>query len=369
MPTIQELAQEGQAVWVDIINRALLRDDTLRRLIEIGVRGVTANPTILDAAIAGSNEYDEEIRRLALRGCATAAIYEALAFSDIGQAADLLLPLYEESCRADGFVSLEVEPALAYDTAGTINRARDFASTLNRSNVMIKVPATREGILAIEELVSEGININATLIFGLEQYRAVVEAYLHGMDVFLATGGDVTQTASVASFFVSRIDTLVDKLFEQHDITDLRGTIAVANARVAYAYFTDVFQGPRWARLAERGARVQRPLWASTSTKNPEYADTRYVDALIGPRTVTTLPLATLDAFLDHGHVALTLTQGVDDAMYRLKRLAELGIDMRQVAEQLTREGVRSFAEAFDHMFASIELKRKTALIERKRAA
>lgn len=369
MPTLQDLAQAGQSVWVDTISRKMLWDGTLQRLIEIGVRGVTANPTILDKAIAGSTDYDEQIRRLALEGSSAMEIFEALAFQDIGQAADLFLPLHEEACRADGFVSLEVEPALADDTAGTINRVRYFVKSLNRQNVIIKVPATSAGIPAVEELISDGISINITLIFGMEQYRQVVEAYLRGLEVYQARGGDISQVASVASFFVSRVDTLVDKLLEQRGITELHGTIAVANAKLAYAYFNEVFHGPRWEALAMRGARVQRPLWASTSTKNPAYSDTKYIDELIGPRTVNTIPLATLDAFLNHGHVAPTLTEGIDDTRQRLDRLAELGIDAGLVTEDLTKEGVQLFADSFDHMLATIEEKRRIFQDEQRRAA
>lgn len=369
MPLLHELGQEGQSVWIDTISRRMLRDGTIQRLIDIGIRGITANPTILDNAISESDDYNEQIRRLALEGASATEIFEALVFQDIGNTADLFAPTFEESCRTDGFVSLEVEPSLAYDTAGTINRVRAFVKAVNRPNLLVKVPATKPGILAIEELLSDGISINVTLIFGLTQYRDVVEAFFRGLEVYQARGGDVSRVASVASFFVSRVDTLVDKLLEQRGVTELRGTIAVANAKLAYAQFTRVFQGPRWAQLTMRGARPQRPLWASTSTKNPAYPDTMYVDELIGPRTVNTLPLKTLDAFLEHGSVGQTLTRGIDDAQQRIDRLAEMGIEMDHVAGELTRDGVQLFADSFDHMMAGIEAKRRQFGDEQRRAA
>jgi transaldolase len=347
----------------------MLLDGTMQRLIDIGVRGVTANPSMFDQAITGSDDYDEQIRRLALDGCSAIDIFEALAIQDISQTADLFHPLYEESCRADGYVSLEVDPSLAYDTAGTIDHARAFARALNRPNVMIHVPATTQGIFAIEELLSDGISINATLIFGPTQYRQVIEAFYRGLEVYQARGGDVSRVASVASFVVSRIDTHFETLIEQRAVSEPRGAIAIACAKLAYAQFTRAFQGPRWEQLAMRGARAQRLLWASTSTKNPARPDTVYVEELIGPRTVMTMSLTLLDAFLAHGRIAPTLTQSLDDAQQRIDRLNDLGIEMDYLASELTRDGVQQSNDAFDHMISGIDEKRHLDSEEQRRAA
>jgi len=352
MAAIRELTDLGQALWLDYIRRSFVTGGELRRWIDDGVRGVTANPTILEKAIDGSSDYDEQLARLAREGKSPDEIYEALALEDIGGAADLFRPAYDR--EGDGFVSLEVAPGLAHDTEGTIASARHLFSALNRPNVFIKVPATPEGFPAIERLIGEGVNVNVTLIFSLAQYEASAQAYLSGLEKRLSDGKDISGVASVASFFVSRVDTAADKALEKIGNTKLQGTVAIANAKIAYARFGEIFSGPRWETLAARGAKVQRPLWASTGTKNPQYRDTLYVEELIGPNTVNTVPPATMEAFLDHGRANPTVEAGLDEARARIDRLADLGISLDQITEQLTIEGVDLFAKSFETLMASI---------------
>ncbi|HED03371.1 MAG TPA: bifunctional transaldolase/phosoglucose isomerase [Candidatus Fraserbacteria bacterium] len=364
MTNLNDLAQLGQAVWYDYIRRSFITSGELAKLIALGVRGVTSNPSILEKAIAGSADYDEELRRLVAAGKSVEEIYEALVFEDIGQAADLLLPVYQVTDKLDGYVSLEVSPELARDTAGTLDEARRLFAALNRPNLMIKVPATPEGIPAIAQLIGEGINVNVTLIFSLEQYEAAAQAYLDGLAALAAAGGDLHQVASVASFFVSRVDTAVDRVLDALDgvgarrAVPLQGKIAIANVKLAYRRFQEIFSGSRWGGLAAQGARVQRPLWASTSTKNHDYPDTLYLDQLIGPDTVNTVPPATLSAFLDHGTVRETLTQGLTEAQARLAQLTELGIDLEKITQELQAQGVESFAKSFESLRVSIAGKR-----------
>ncbi|MFN2241755.1 MAG: transaldolase, partial [Anaerolineae bacterium] len=364
MNRIQELAELGQSIWYDNIRRGLLDDGGLAALVEAGVVGVTSNPSIFEKAIAGSTDYDDSLGELAPTDLPVAGLYEALALEDIGRAADILRPVYDSTGGVDGYVSLEVSPSLAHDTMGTIAEARRLYAALDRANVLIKVPATPAGIPAIEELIGEGVNVNVTLMFSLDHYDAVAEAYISGLERLAAAGRDLSRAASVASFFVSRVDGLVDRALEEAGNQDLQGKIAVANTKLAYARFREVFSGERWERLAAQGARVQRPLWASTSTKNPRYPDTLYVDTLIGPHTVNTVPPATLDAFLDHGTAALTLEAGLDEARDQVARLAELGIDLDAITEQLQDEGVVAFANAFDSILAGIAAKRERLLAE-----
>lgn len=359
MTKLHELAQLGQSVWYDYIRRGELVSGEFQRLIEMGVLGVTSNPTIFERAIAHSDDYDDAMRRLVAEGCTVQETYEALALEDIGRAADMLRPVYDQTEGQDGYVSLEVDPHLAHDTRRTISEARRLFHTLGRPNVLIKVPATPAGIPAIETLIGEGININITLIFSLQQYEAVVGAYLAGLEKLAAENGDLSRVASVASFFVSRVDTAVDKLLEARGNTDLLGKTAIANSKVVYARFKELFDGERWERLAARGARVQRPLWASTSTKNPNYPDTLYVDNLIGPHTVNTMPPQTLEATLDHGRVALTIEVGLDEARAQLAALAEVGIDLDEVTQQLQDDGVAAFAKSFDSLMEAIAQKRE----------
>lgn len=353
------LADFGQSVWYDNISRDLLASGKLALLIaEDGVRGVTSNPTIFEKAISGGRLYDADIASLATPGKPVKALYEALALADIGAAADLLRPVYDRTAGLDGYVSLEVSPHLAHDAAGTIAEAQRLFAALGRPNVMIKVPATPAGIPAVRELIGSGVNVNVTLIFALSVYDAVMAAYLDGLEAWIARGGDPARIASVASFFVSRVDTAVDKLLAGHPQEKaLRGQAAIANARLAYARFQQTFVGPRWEALAARGARVQRPLWASTSTKNPAYPDTIYADALIGPHTVDTMPPATVDAFRDHGRLAQTVTEGVAEANALLAQLAAVGIDMDAVTADLLADGVKLFADAFDKLLAGLAAK------------
>jgi transaldolase len=356
MSKLDQLAELGQSIWLDFIRRSLITSGELQELVDGGLRGMTSNPTIFDKAISGSDDYDEALRDLVTEGGTVQEIYEALAMEDIRLAADVLRPVYDRSDSLDGYVSLEVSPKLAHDTAGTVEEALWLFAALDRPNVMIKVPATPAGLPAIETLIAAGLNINVTLIFSLDQYRAVAEAYIAGLEKLAASGGDLAHSASVASFFVSRIDSAVDAALEAGgpEGAATQGKTAVASAKVAYALFEEIFAGQRWERLAASGARVQRPLWASTSTKNPAYPDTMYVDTLIGPHTVNTLPPATLKDFQDHGTVALTVREGVEGARQHLARLPELGVDLEAITQKLLDDGVASFARSFDSLLASV---------------
>jgi transaldolase len=360
MTKSHDLARLGQSVWYDNIRRAIIESGELQQLLDDGVIGITSNPSIFEKAIAGSADYDEAIHALAVQGKMTETIYETVAMEDIARAADMLRSVYDATDGVDGYVSLEVSPTLAHDTAGTLADARRLFAALGRPNIMIKVPATPAGIPAIRQLISEGINVNVTLIFSLESYEAVMEAYIAGLEA--NTADDLSRVASVASFFVSRVDAAVDALLAANGNTALQGKIAIANAKAAYKRFQEVFAGPRWAALVEKGARVQRPLWASTSTKNPAYPDTMYVDELIGPHTVNTMPPATLVAFNDHGTVAETLTAGLDEALAQLNQLAQVGVDLDAVTQQLQDDGVAAFAKSFESLLASVAQK-KEALV------
>ena len=359
MTRIHELAGLGQAVWVDYIRRAFLESGELRDLVAQGVRGVTSNPAIFEKAIAGSADYDVDLERLVRRGLTVEEIYEDLALEDIRRAAHDLRRVHDETGGTDGYVSIEVSPALAHDTAGTVAEARRLFGTLAQPNVMIKVPATAAGITAVEALVAEGINVNVTLIFSVACYEAVAEAYLRGLERRVRSGGKAEGVASVASFFVSRLDTAADPELERRGRSELCGCLANDNAKVAYARFREIFRGPRWTRLAETGARVQRLLWASTGTKNPAFSDTLYVDNLIGPDTVNTLPPATLQAFLDHGRVARTIDESVEVSRARLAAAGALGMDLEALTRRLQDEGLASFAKAFETLLASIREKRE----------
>jgi transaldolase len=364
MTKLRELATLGQAVWLDYIRRAYLESGEFQAIVDQGVRGVTSNPTIFEKAIAGSSDYDADMQPLVAAGKSVEEIYEALALEDIGCAADILRPVYDETDGLDGYVSIEVSPTLAHNTAQTIADARRLSAALNRPNIMIKVPATPAGIPAIQTLIGEGVNVNVTLMFSLDHYDVVAEAYISGLEKLASSGGDVNKVASVASFFVSRVDTAVDQALDTVGNTDLLGKIAVANAKLAYARFRETFSGARWDKLAARGARVQRPLWASTGTKNPDYSDTLYVDTLIGPHTVNTLPPATLDCFLDHGVVAETIQDGLDQARADVAKLAELGIDLDAITQKLQEEGVASFAKSFESLMNSLAAKREALAVE-----
>ncbi|MFN2227333.1 MAG: bifunctional transaldolase/phosoglucose isomerase, partial [Anaerolineae bacterium] len=367
MTKIHDLADLGQAIWVDYIRRAFIDSGELQALVEQGVRGVTSNPSIFEKAIAGSADYDDALEELVAADLSVDQIYEALAVDDIRAAADVLRPVYDRTGGADGYVSLEVSPHLAHDTGGTVTEARRLFAIIARPNVMIKVPATPEGIPAITTLIGEGVNVNVTLIFSLQHYEAVARAYIAGLEKLAAAGGDVSRVASVASFFVSRIDTAVDRALDEAGVDELKGKIAIASAGLAYARFHELFCDQPWERLAASGARAQRPLWASTSTKNPRYPDTLYVDTLIGPQTVNTVPPKTLVAFLDHGQVALTLAQGAAEAQEQMDRLAEMGIDLEAITEQLQADGVQAFADSFEALLQAIAGRREQLLAGRQR--
>ena len=361
---IKKLFSYGQSIWYDNIRRAMLTSGDLQSLIAEGVAGVTSNPTIFERAIVGSQDYDEALKSLAEEGLDLNTIYETLVLEDIAAAADLLLPVYEDTEGKDGYVSLEVRPTLANDTVGTVEEARRLFSTLDRPNVMIKVPATPEGVPAIEALISEGVNVNVTLIFSIPQYEAVAEAYIAGLEKRAAAGQDVSSVASVASFFISRIDTVVDRELEELGETALQGKIGIASAKVAYTWFKEIFSGVRWEALTTGGARVQRPLWASTGTKNPAYPDTLYVDSLIGPDTVNTVPPATLQSFLDHGFVSQSLESELEESRSLLTALAELGIDLNGITEKLQDDGVQAFANSFEALMEGIVEKRDSLLTD-----
>ncbi len=362
--TIEKLYELGQSVWCDNISRGMIDTGELQRLIDLGVVGVTSNPTIFLKAVTGGGDYDELFNKLSAEGLDTQAIYEGLVLPDIADAADILRPVYERTNGVDGYVSLEVDPKLAYDTEGTVAEARRLFKTLSRPNVFIKVPGTDEGVPAVETLIAEGINVNVTLIFGIGVYEKVAQAYINGVRRFSASGGDPSKVASVASFFVSRVDTLVDTLLEKHgtggDVDHLLGKAAIANARLAYVRFEEVFNSEgEFAELAALGARVQRPLWASTSTKNPAYPDTIYVDGLVGPQTVNTLPPATIEAALDHGKTDVTIDEDLDEARAVFMELANLDIDIHAVTDKLRVDGVDLFARSFNDLLSNLEAKRK----------
>ncbi|MCY3906085.1 MAG: bifunctional transaldolase/phosoglucose isomerase [Anaerolineaceae bacterium] len=358
MNKIQELGQLGQSVWLDYIRRSFVTSGEMQALIDQGVRGVTSNPAIFEKAIAQSNDYDDQLQELVVGGASVSEAYEAMALRDIHMATGLFLPVYEESEGEDGYVSLEVNPNLAFDTDGTVAEARRYFEELQRPNLMIKVPATREGIPAVEQLIAEGINVNITLMFSMAHYEAVANAYIRGLERLAASGGDLSKVGSVASFFVSRVDVKLDGPLAEAGAPEMQAKIAIDNSKLVYQRFRELFSGERWQRLAQQGARVQRPLWASTSTKDPALPDTLYVDTLIGPDTVNTLPPETLEAFLDHGTVALTVGEDLEGSRARIERLAELGIDLHLAGEELQSEGVDKFIAPFEDLLGTIAARR-----------
>lgn len=351
--------QQGQSPWLDNLKRSYLADGTLQRMVDDGVRGVTSNPSIFQKAISGSADYDAQFAEL-LRSSTVEDAYWAMVVKDITDALAVMRPVHDASDGVDGFVSIEVAPALAGDTAGTIEAARRFHELIAEPNLYVKIPATREGVPAIRQMAAEGRSVNVTLIFSLERYQEVMEAYISGLE---ACPGDLSRVAGVGSFFVSRVDTEVDRRLEAIGTADalaLRGRAAVAQAKIAYRLFQQAFSGDRWAALAARGARVQRPLWASTSTKNPSYPELLYVDTLIGPDTVNTLPEPTLDAFAARGTVARTVDVDVDEAQATLDELAAVGVDLADVAQTLEDEGVAAFVKSFDELIATLTDKART---------
>mgnify|MGYP001581712352 CR=1 FL=1 len=356
---LNQLGTLGQSIWLDYIRRDLAVE--LRRMIEDdGVRGMTSNPAIFKEAIVDSQDYEADIRPMALEGMDAKEIYEALSRRDVQMAADEFRRVYDATDGKDGYVSLEVNPHLAHDTKGTIEEGRRLWDALDRPNVFIKVPATIEGLPAIKQLIGEGINVNITLLFGLARYRQVAEAYIAGIETRLALGNDVQHVASVASFFVSRIDSLVDPLLEKsiaqgdsrqaHLARQALGQVAIASAKMAYQMFKEIFTTDRFKKLSEKGARVQRVLWASTGVKNPDYSDVKYIEALIGPDTVNTVPLETLNAYRDHGLPKARLEQNVGKAAAILEQLSQLGISIDAITQQLEDEGVDKFNKPFDHI-------------------
>ena len=354
----QLFEEHGQSPWLDNLRRGWLHDGEMERWIASGVRGITSNPSIFQKAIEGSEEYTEQFDALAADGVSTEDAYWELVISDIEGALALLRPLYDESNGLDGFVSVEVDPGLAHDRAGTEAAARTLWDRIDEPNVYIKIPATVEGVGAIEEMIAEKRNVNVTLLFSVERYRDVMEAYLRGLE---RAEGDLSAISSVASFFISRVDVAVDAALNEEGselALSLRGKAAIANGKLANAAFKEVFSGPRWEALVARGAQVQRPLWASTGTKDPEYSDTLYVDELIGPDTVNTIPDSTLANFIDHGTVSRTLDVAVDDAREVLANVAALGIDLEEIAGALEVAGVASFEKAFDDLLAALEAQR-----------
>jgi transaldolase len=359
----------GQSIWLDYIDRGLLTNGGLARLIDHdGLAGVTSNPAIFEQAINGHADYDAAIVDLARRGLTTEQIYEAIVLEDIARAADIFRPVYDRTGARDGYVSIEVSPRLAYETEPTLVAARYLWGRLQRPNVMIKVPATVQGLPVIRRLIAEGINVNVTLLFGLGRYREVTETYLTGLEDRLAAGKPLENIASVASFFLSRIDVLVDKRLDAlsrdrgDETHSLRGRAAIAYARLAYQIFKTLTASDRWKRLAARGARPQRLLWASTGTKDPAYSDVKYVEPLIGPETINTLPPQTLDAYREHGVPAARLEQDLDEATETPTWLTQLGVDLEAVAQELETEGVKKFVQPFDKLFASLELRRQKYL-------
>ena len=366
---LKELLDYGQSWWLDYIRRDLFTGGALLRLVEDdGLRGMTSNPSIFEKAIGGSQDYAQQLKEAATRKDLDAkGVFELLAIRDIQSATDVLRPVYDQSKKHDGYVSLEVSPVLARKTQETLDEARRLWKAVNRPNTMIKVPGTAEGIPAFRQLISEGINVNVTLLFAQEVYEQVAWAYIEGLEARAKSGGDLSNIASVASFFVSRIDSLIDGKIEemlrgagvpaekQALLRSLQGKVAIANAKLAYQSYKKIFSGPRWAALASKGAQTQRVLWASTSTKNPQYRDVMYAEELIGQDTVDTLPPATVEAFRDHGRVRASLEENVDEARTTMQNLERAGISMKQVTDQLTEEGVKLFADAFAKLLAAVE--------------
>jgi transaldolase len=355
---LARMRELGQAPWVDELAREDIENGGLQKMIDDGIVGVTSNPAIFQKAIAGSDLYDEQLAELAAREDDPKRIFWEVARKDIQDACDIFGPVHEETGR-DGFISLEVQPDIAYDTEATVEEATRLHEMVDRPNLFVKIPATLPGLVAIEEMISRGKSINVTLIFSLERYREVARAYTRGLQRLVENGGDPSGVHSVASFFVSRIDSEADTQLEELGAGDLQGELAIANAKLAYQIYKEVFGGARWSKLAEKGANTQRLLWASTSTKNPDYADTLYVDNLVGPETVNTMPKKTIQAVMDHAEIRPTLEEGVEEAKSLLGRLREAGLDYEDVTDILEKEGIQKFADPFNEMLE--EIKNKSA--------
>jgi transaldolase len=357
---LHELSERGQAVWFDTLSRDLVKTGELERMMDDdAVTGVTSNPTIFQKALSSGDAYDDDLKRLLGETDDPTEIFFSLALQDIRDACDVLKPAYDESNGIDGYVSMEVEPGIAYDTGRSFDQARWIATEVERPNLFVKIPATTPGLPAIEECTAKGTSINITLIFSLDRYKAVVEAYLRGLERLVAAGGDPARVASVASFFVSRVDTEADKRLDAVGRPELKGKLAVANAKLAYQHYLEVFASDRWRYLEGKGATKQRCLWASTSTKNPDYRDVLYVEELVGPETVNTMPLETIRAFQDHGEIrGDTVLEGIDEASQLMQQLADAGVDYEDVTDTLEAEGVQKFADSFDEIVESIRAKR-----------
>ncbi len=364
---LRQLETLGQSIWLDYIKRSLIRQNTLKNLItNDGLSGITSNPSIFEKAIAESDEYDQDIQKMKKNNIPTHDIFESLTQQDVKEAADVFKPVYNNTYHKDGFVSLEVNPHLAHDTQGTLIEARRLWQALDRSNVMIKVPATREGIPAIQQLISEGVNVNITLLFGIPRYKAVIEAYLAGLEMRLSFGKPIDSIASVASFFLSRIDVLVDPILDtlithSGEICSLakkmQGEVAIASAKMAYQIYQETINSERFKKLIQEGAQPQRLLWASTGTKNPSYSDIKYIEALIGPETVNTIPVETLDAYRDHGNPQPNLEKNMENARWIFENLPKLGIDIDTLSQRLEDEGIQKFIEAFDKLIIALQEK------------
>jgi len=353
---VKQIHSFGQSIWLDFIDRKFIADGKLKALIDDdGIRGVTSNPAIFEKAISSSDQYDDDIRTLSEGDKTNEQIFFGLAIKDIQNACDLFSGLYEESNKGDGYVSLEVSPFLALKTEETAAQAAELWKAVDRKNVMIKIPGTQPGLAAIRQSIAKGININVTLLFGLPRYEEVTEAYISGLEDHLAAGHSIAHISSVASFFLSRIDVLVDPMLDEKGLGDLKGEVAIASAKKAYEIYKRVFSGERWEKLAAQGAQPQRLLWASTSSKNPAFKDTKYVEALIGPSTVDTVPLETIEAFRDHGIAANTLEDGLDEATEALDKLKGAGIDIDAITQQLEDEGIDKFNKPFEKLLQSIE--------------
>ena len=363
--TLKKLEKFGQSVWIDNISRGMLKKGELEKLVEEdGISGVTSNPTIFQKAIGKGNDYDEQLKTLLSENSelTSSDLFEKLAVKDIQEGTDILSNVYDKTHGNDGFVSIEVSPELAYDTENTISEARRLFKEVNRKNVMIKIPATQEGIPAIRQMISEGANINITLIFAQSVYEQVVDAYFSGLENRIKEGKDISNIASVASFFISRIDTAVDNELSKVKNDDLKGKIAIANGKLVYEKFQELFSSSRFKKLQENGAKVQKVLWASTSTKNPAYSDILYVEELIGPKTVNTMPPSTITAYKDHGKPEERLTKNVDEAREQMKKLAELNVDFSVITRKLTEKGVELFSESFKELMQEIGNKKNEIL-------
>lgn len=363
MNKVKQIHDLGQSIWLDFFDREIMNDGSLQKLIdEDGLSGITSNPSIFEKAVSSSSDYDEDIRKLSGEGKNNEEIFFGFAVSDIKQAADILKPIYDKSKGRDGYVSLEVSPLLANDTEGTIKQARQLWEAVGRKNVMIKIPGTAEGLPAIRKCISEGININITLLFGLERYRQVTDAYLSGLEDCLKDNKPIDNIASVASFFLSRIDVMVDPVLKEKKLDKMVGEVAIASAKMAYHIYKDVFENERFRNLAKLGATTQKVLWASTSAKDPAFSDVKYVEALIGPDTINTLPLETIDAFRDHGKAESHLESDLLGAKRILQQLEDNKINLDEITQKLEEEGIQKFNKAYNQLLSAIDTKKKKAV-------